>query len=267
MASKGCHSTIPEEVLASADAALAEEQEKRRIACEAADRDEHCRETTRAFGRATEALWRAADSQSTDPGPLLRAVHECLLDSCLALEECGWLAKWEQADHQKIYAAYRQVAFRQMSRPSYQWAQQLFNAGCKEELSETLIVQTWQKQSLRDSIRWLRIFVYGLSGEGGVLPEKQQASGFSSKPESPLVLAGDEDAFADFAPKQRKLLRALQGKQSLAIPAVKQAVYGTQDTATSTLEQLVTRSNRRLVETNLRVEIKRKSNTLMLQVT
>jgi hypothetical protein len=267
MASKHSLSTIPDEIVARADAALAEEKENKRIAREMAERDEHCREATRVFGRATEALWLTTDSDSVNLRSLLRSIHEGLLKACLALKECGRLAKWERADHDKTYAHYRQVHFREMSKPSYQWAQQLFNAGCKGELSEALIVQTWQKISLRDAIRWLRIFVYGLSGEGGILPEKAHAGGLPSKQEGPVALSDDEDLFADFPPKQRKLLRALNGKQFLAIPAVKQAVYGTQEKATSTLEQLITRINRRLVETNLRFEIKRKSNKLTLQPT
>jgi hypothetical protein len=73
------------------------------------------------------------------------------------------------------------------------------------------------------------------------------------------------EPFADFPRLQRKLLGALQGKPAVTLAAVTFAVYGHRDTATGTLEQLVVRTNRRLCEQGLRLEIKRKSNTLRLQ--
>ena len=78
-------------------------------------------------------------------------------------------------------------------------------------------------------------------------------------------LSGDEDIFADFPSKQRKLLTALRGGRRLTIPAVKKAVYGTDAKATSALEQLVTRTNRGLTAKDIPFEIKRKSNAFSLQ--
>jgi hypothetical protein len=57
-----------------------------------------------------------------------------------------------------------------LSWPSYEWARRLFEVGCKGELPEALLAQTWDTESLRDAVRWLRVFVAGLSGEGAVLP-------------------------------------------------------------------------------------------------
>jgi hypothetical protein len=82
--------------------------------------------------------------------------------------------------------------------------------------------------------------------------------------EVPSSLSGNEETFADFSSKQRKLLTALQGGRFLTLPAVMKAVYGTAAKETSALERLVSRTNQVLTTKNLGLEIKRKSNTLSL---
>jgi hypothetical protein len=79
-----------------------------------------------------------------------------------------------------------------------------------------------------------------------------------------LVPAEEPVSFADFSPKQQKLLSILASRQPVALAAVMEALYGTQKGSTKKLEQLVTRTNRRLTAKNHPFEIKRKTNTLSL---
>jgi hypothetical protein len=74
----------------------------------------------------------------------------------------------------------------------------------------------------------------------------------------------DDEEFLEFPVKQRKLLKALQHKGPVPMAALKQAVYGTIQFADSTLEQLITRTNKGLAGRNYRFEIKRKANTFCL---
>src|SRR5262249_49418675 len=73
-----------------------------------------------------------------------------------------------------------------------------------------------------------------------------------------------DSEFADFPAKQRTLLITLRSHTLVPMAALKQAVYGTEQVATDTLEQLITRTNRGLTDRKLPLEIKRKANTFRL---
>jgi hypothetical protein len=75
----------------------------------------------------------------------------------------------------------------------------------------------------------------------------------------------DLEQFPEFPPKQRRLLHTLHDNGPVSIALAKQAVYGTANVANSTLEQLVSRTNKALIERGYRFEIRRKSNTLSLR--
>jgi hypothetical protein len=236
-----------------ADAVAFAEQERRRQAWERHEKGERCCAAVYEFLHAEEGH---------DPARM----HQTLGVACAALQETGRLKDWEQVDHEQTYRERRYWNHREMALPTYRVARRLFDAACKGELTEDEMLWAWQKKSLRDAFRWLRLFLYGLSGEAIILC-------FKSKVTAPLAaetlrgypaLPVDAAAFVDFSPKQRVLLVYLSGHRSLAIAEVKQAVYGTQNKATKTLEQLVVRTNRSLSQKNCRFEIKRKSNTLAL---
>jgi hypothetical protein len=70
--------------------------------------------------------------------------------------------------------------------------------------------------------------------------------------------------FFEFTVKQRALLKALYRKGHVSIASVKQAVYGTEHAETSALEQLKSRTNKKLAERNYPFEVKREANTFLL---
>src|SRR5262249_8066313 len=145
-----------------ADAALADQEKRRGQVDVRAVKDEQCREAARAFCRATDALWLAEHSGGFNPEPFLRSIHNCLWNACEALSQAGRFGDWGKTDHDETYAASRYVNQREMTRVSYEWAQELFKAACDGKLSEIELVNTWRKKSLRDALRWLRIFLCGL---------------------------------------------------------------------------------------------------------
>jgi hypothetical protein len=85
-----------------------------------------------------------------------------------------------------------------------------------------------------------------------------------SSEKSPLASTPRNEEFANLSPKQRSLVRALQGKDYVPIEDVKKAVYRTTDATTSCLERLKTRTNEKLVGHDPPYEIKRKSNSYLL---
>jgi hypothetical protein len=106
-------------------------------------------------------------------------------------------------------------------------------------------------------------------GPGGGIPGSAPRAANVVDPSSTTPAASPTDnaglEFLEFSCKQRLLLRALRGKDQLAIPEVMRAVYGTTQTPMSTLERLLGRTNKNLTHRGYRLEIKRKANTLSLQ--
>jgi hypothetical protein len=96
------------------------------------------------------------------------------VDVCRALRDAERLPEWERVDHEKMYQQYciQYNGLPSLSRPMQEWAQRLFAAGCGGTLTRDQIRDTLQHTAYHDAIRWLRLFVYGLSGEGGTLPTK-----------------------------------------------------------------------------------------------
>jgi hypothetical protein len=175
-------SGIPEDVKARAALARAEQKERDRLAREASDRDERCRATTLAYCQAHDNLL-AAECRAADvwPPPLapdqqavddaLRALPDTLPAACRALLDAGRLELWKQVDHDGAYLLCR-GSLRPMLRESYDWAVSLFDRSCQGELSPALLVETWETEALRNALRWLRIFLCWLSGQGAVLPTR-----------------------------------------------------------------------------------------------
>jgi hypothetical protein len=93
------------------------------------------------------------------------------------------------------------------------------------------------------------------------VPDSAPATSSSA---SGLVPAEELVSFADFSPKQQKLLSVLTSRQPVPFAVVMEALYGTQKEAIKKLEQMVTRTNRTLAAKNYPFEIKRKTNTLRL---
>jgi hypothetical protein len=163
-------SHIPAEIRNAAAVALAAEEDARRALWQKAEKDQRCQDAVKAFGEATQALWKALPDQ---PRPLLRSLHTALLSACEALVEVGRLESWGRIDHERTYDRYRLHNGRVMSEPSYEWARQLLDDATAGRLSEGSLAETWEEESLRDAIRWLSLLIFGLSGEGPVLPEIQ----------------------------------------------------------------------------------------------
>jgi hypothetical protein len=141
---------------AEADAAAVAEQERLRQAWDRHEKDERCRAAVGAFLRAEE-------------GHDAVRMYQTLRIACAALQEIGRLKAWEQVDHEQTYRDHRYWNNREMSVPTYRAARRLFEAACNQELAEDELVAVWQKVSLRAAFRWLRIFLYGLSGEAIIL--------------------------------------------------------------------------------------------------
>jgi hypothetical protein len=151
--------------------AQAAEGARRRDSREKDDRDRRCQEAVWAFRDATDDLWSAPPDEARS---FLAPVRATLLKAVQALADVGRLGDWEQTDHERTYDRFRVRNHREMSRPSYDWAREMFDRASKDELPEDLLVQTWDEKSLRDALRWLRIFVVGLSGEGATWLTKMQ---------------------------------------------------------------------------------------------
>jgi hypothetical protein len=135
------------------------------------EKDLDCAEAVRAFRVLTDSLWAALPDQAQ---PLLGAVHTALLGACKALGGADRLAAWGQTDLERAYTNYRIRNQRTLSRTSFDWACELFDRASTGRLPEALLTQTWETVGLRDALRWLRIFVCGLSGEDAVLPGRPQ---------------------------------------------------------------------------------------------
>jgi hypothetical protein len=101
------------------------------------------------------------------------------------------------------------------------------------------------------------------SSEGAAEPIEPPAPTAPSD-NAPTPPNTNDEEFLEFTVKQRKLLKALQHKGAVPMDEVKMAVYGTKRIATSTLEQLITRTNKGLADRNHALEIKRKANTCCL---
>jgi hypothetical protein len=172
---------IPAEFRDAAAEAQAADGDRRRAWLEQADRDRRCHEAVLAFRHATNDLWIAPENEArsflaplNEARSLLAPVHATLLNAVQALADVGRLGAWEQTDHERTYDHFRDHNHREMSRPSYGWAREMFARASKGELPEDLLVQTWDEKPLRDALRWLRIFVEGLSGESATWLIKMQ---------------------------------------------------------------------------------------------
>jgi hypothetical protein len=78
-----------------------------------------------------------------------------------------------------------------------------------------------------------------------------------------VVTEAPED-FLEFSTKQRKLLKALHQRGSVAFAALKKAVYGTTQAEDSALEQLKSRTNKKLAERSYPFQISREGKTFRL---
>jgi hypothetical protein len=161
---------IPAEFRDAAAAHLAAEVAMRRAFRERIEKEHRCTDAVRGFEHATAALWSASPNNARSS---LRAVQRTLLDVSRALAEAGRLETWEQIDHERTYEGFCCRNHRVMSLPSYNWAKVLLGKACEGELPMAVLTQTWKTESLRDAIHWLRIFIFGLSGEDAVLPKVQ----------------------------------------------------------------------------------------------
>jgi hypothetical protein len=161
---------IPAEIRDAASADLAAVMARRRAFRERVEKDQRCTDAVKAFRDATVALWSA---QPKEARPLVRAVHQTLLGATKALAEAGRLEAWKQTDHEATYNGYRIRNHRVMSRLSYDWAGTLLAKACEGQLPKAILRETWETESLQDAIHWLRIFLVGLSGEGAILPRRQ----------------------------------------------------------------------------------------------
>ena len=162
---------IPAEFRDAAAEAQAAEEARRHALWERADRDRRCQEAVWAFRHETNALWSAPPDEARS---FLARVYATLLKAVQALADVGRLGDWERTDHERTYDHFRDHNHREMSRPSYGWAREMFARASKGELPEDLLVQTWDEKPLRDALRWLRIFVEGLSGESATWLIKMQ---------------------------------------------------------------------------------------------
>jgi hypothetical protein len=132
---------------------------------EKVEMEERCMEAIKRFGDATDNLMTA------DPA----TIHRNLLEACKAIQDFGRLAEWERVDHEETVRRFAQVGNPSVMRPeTYKWGRQLFDAAYHGTLTEDQISATWENEPLRDALRWLRVYVYGLSPGGAVLPTKAQ---------------------------------------------------------------------------------------------
>ncbi len=127
------------------------------------------------------------------------------------------------------------------------------------------------------AVRWdVRPAVSAFDSDRGSGGEHHEAQRGASESGAPVSLPGSgntaagtvsppETQFLEFPPQQRKLIGVLYGKGPIALADVTRAVYGTRNTAMSTLERLLGRTNKNLSDRDYRLEIKRKANTLSLQ--
>jgi hypothetical protein len=162
---------IPAQYRDAAAEAQAAEEARRHALWERADRDRRCQEAVWAFRHETNALWSAPPDEARS---FLARVYATLLKAVQALADVGRLGDWERTDHERTYDRFRVRNDRVMSPPTYDWAREMFDLASKGELPEDLLVQTWDEKSLRDVLRWLSVFVEGLSGEGAKWLRKMQ---------------------------------------------------------------------------------------------
>lgn len=193
---------------------------------ERAEKEQRCRDATKAFMDVEHALWSEVPSKVP---PLLHSIHRALIDVCKALAEAGRLAVWEEVDHHDTYKRFSNSAIHVMTRSSYDWARALFDKTRDAQLPLDLVMETWETETLRQAFRWVRIFVAGLSGEGAVLsyvsPRAVTADAASTRlPKNPLhELIGILDHFfrmgwarhhADTEEKQKQTLDAWKRETS-----------------------------------------------------
>jgi hypothetical protein len=155
---------------------------------ERAEKDQLCRDAVKALFGATEALWSAHPRKTQ---PLLLALHRALCDACKALAQAGRLEAWEQNGHDKTYKTFCAPNLHVMSRASYDWARAIFDRARTGNLPVALLTETWETESLQDAIRWLRVFVAGLSGEGAVLSDKMQVQIPANRPAAMTCMLRD----------------------------------------------------------------------------
>ncbi len=219
--------SIPAAVLAKADAELTSQEERRRQAREAAEKDRHFAEAVRAYCKATDAVWLAEFSSPFDPQPFLRPIHLSLREACKGLQATNRLAELEKVCHDRTYADFCQFNHRQMSRPSYEWAWELRDRGSKGDVLGGLVTETWHAESLRDALRWLRIFLCGLSGTGAKLPQQE----VSAVPQ-PLSLAAEEAAVLVVllrASPVRMKAEEMEDKIRLDVKTIRKAIQALRD--------------------------------------
>jgi hypothetical protein len=158
---------IPAEIRDAAARAVVNDEDRRRASWAQAEKEERCAGAVRTFRQATNDLWCAPPGKAR---PLLPTVHAALLGACAALAEGGRLGAWEQVDHERTYDGFRVRNNRTLSRPSYDLGCRLLGMARDSLLTEALLAETWDAPGLQDALRWLSIFIEGLSGDGAALP-------------------------------------------------------------------------------------------------
>jgi hypothetical protein len=167
-------SFIPAGIRDAAAAAQDAKDKKRRDLQERADQEQHLTDAVKAFRDATEALWLAAARGSTEEQTrtLMPPVRASLLEVVQALAEVNRVDGWAKIDRERTYADRCVRNGREMTEPSFEWACRLFDqAKDNDPPSEQALAETWQARGLRDTFRWLSIFVHSLAGEGPPLPK------------------------------------------------------------------------------------------------
>jgi hypothetical protein len=162
---------ITTDLIAAADAALAEYRNQVQQAREDFDGEKRCREAISSFLHAEEVLWYAGDAR---PCRCLTSFRENLLAACAALRDANRLRAWEDIDHDALYREYCQLNFRTKPLATYQGARNLFDAACRGELAESTLIEAWDRESMRGVFRWLRVFVAELSDQGAFLNRQRQ---------------------------------------------------------------------------------------------
>jgi hypothetical protein len=187
-------SSIPANIIAEADAALGERNERLRKARDEATLNQRCEDAASTFLKAEEALWHAEHGR---PCSCLKAFRDSLMAVSSAFSDAGRLDSWRQVNHDEVFGEYRLSRGTTLEAPIvFRWAQMLFDNACLCDLPERTLLETWDKASLRYAFRWLRIFVAELSGQGAVLNRQGQRV-IPSKPAAPPVADSAEGMHPD----------------------------------------------------------------------
>jgi hypothetical protein len=169
-------SLIPAEFLDAGAKAQEAEDKRRRARRERYEREQFLADAVKLLHETTEPLLGALTEEQARP--LLPAARAGLISAVRALDQAGRLDRWAQIDRDQTYARYRFHNDREMIRASFDLACWLFEQFRGDRPPEEgVLAEAWRGWGLRDAVRWLRVIVFGLSGEGGVLDYKAPPEG------------------------------------------------------------------------------------------